>query len=184
MHFAHRRLERPAQVGIGAHRADRLPRAAVMPDNADRNTNFIHNAWRMSATISASMPAPLHASSNASAAARWAGATAPKRSRAIVPVCAMTPGSADRRRDVGDAARSLRSAPTTRADALDALDAVLERDHDAARREQRLDRSRPPDSVSHSLTRTGRRRTSRASPGRRSTDGRSSTNVAAARSRR
>ena len=33
-----------------------------------------------------------------------AGSTAPKRSRAIVPVCAITPGSRDRRRDVRDAA--------------------------------------------------------------------------------
>ena len=98
------------------------------------------------------MPAPLQAASSASAAGCCAGSTGPKRSRAIVPVCAMTPGSRDRRRDVRDAAHHALGADD-RADPLDALDAVLERDR---RRRLRDERARSPAaalSVSQSLTR-------------------------------
>ena len=115
----------------------------VSPDIAARNTNFSHSARRMSATSSASMPAPSHAARNASAAGCCAGSTgaeAQARHRAGVRDDARLARSSPRctrRRP------SRCSAPTHRADALDALDAVLERDDDTAAREQRPHRCRP-----------------------------------------
>ena len=66
---------------------------AVTPDNAARNTNFSQMARRMSLASSASMPAARHASTNACARGASRSSNAPMRSRAIDPVCAITPGA-------------------------------------------------------------------------------------------
>ncbi len=113
----------------------------VKPENAARNANFSHSARRMSAESSASMPAPLHAASSASAADCCAGmhrAETQPRHRSGMHDDA---GLADRRRDVRDAAHHALGADD-RADPLDALDAVLERDDDAALRDERPYRGR------------------------------------------
>lgn len=80
------------------------------------------------------MPALLQAAGPAAAAAVWPGSTGPKRS-ATVPVWTITPGAPT------VAARW--AAPPTRrraddgTDALDAVDAVLQRNDRAAVRQQR-----------------------------------------------
>ena len=92
---------------------------------------------------STSMPACAHASQNALAAAASPPANAPTTSRAIVPVCAMTPGVADRRRDVRDAAQHVRRARARAPSDVGRVDAVLERNDDAAARDAAARAARP-----------------------------------------
>ena len=69
---------------------------AVALDIATRKTNFSQFTETMSSAISALTPAWRHASRKRSARGRCDGASTPKRMRAIVPVCSMTPGDAMR----------------------------------------------------------------------------------------
>jgi hypothetical protein len=92
-HLANRRLQRRARVGIARTTPRGCRQTLVIPETP-RGTRTSPIARRMSADSSASMPAPWQAASSFSATLRCEAITGPKRRRAIVPVCAMTPGSA------------------------------------------------------------------------------------------
>ena len=159
-----------AQVGVGAQHADRLPRDARQAGERRqeaRTSPTARGGCRRRARRRC--PRRLQAASSASAAGCCAGSTGPKRSRAIVPVCAMTPGLARSSRRCTRRRPSRARRRRSRRSRSMLLDAVLERDRRRRRRDQRADRRRRALGVPE-LDRehddVGRRR---ASPGRRST---------------
>ena len=101
---------------------------AVALDSPTRKTNFSQFARTMSSgDLGVDAGAPGRRQERLRAA-RCAGISGPNCMRAIWPVCSITPGRLDARGDVGRAAHHRRFGQHF-AQALDRLDAVLERDH-------------------------------------------------------
>ena len=97
--FAHRRLERRAQIRVARTPPTGWRARHVQPDSAARKTNFSHSARRMSGATSASMPCRACTRRRTPARGRRGDpSNAPTRSRAIEP-------------GVRDDARGSRSSP-------------------------------------------------------------------------